>query len=64
MSYRIVEGTRWTWRGRVPTRWLEGEPSWQALRAWRDEGDVGAPNVVWLRDCIMDALNEIERLQK
>jgi len=60
-DFEIVETVRWTLRGRKTVRTLVGKPSWEALQAWRQGETVGAPNVLWLRDCVDDALDEIER---
>jgi hypothetical protein len=60
-DFEIVETTRWTLRGRKTHRTLVGKPSWEALQAWRDGQTVAAPSVRWLRDCVADALDEIDR---
>ncbi len=60
-EFEIVERTRWTLCGRRATRTLIGDPSWQALKAWRDGETVGAPSLLWLRDAVSDALDEIDR---
>ena len=57
-AFEIVESTGWFGRR---SRKLVGEPSWEALAAWRAEGDVAAPSLLWLRDAVGDALDEIER---
>ena len=46
-----------------PTRVIVSGPSWQALKVWRDEQNVGAPSALWLRDAAGDALDEIARLR-
>ena len=63
-KFEIVETTRWTLCGRKTTRTLIGEPSWEALKVWRDEETVGAPSLRWLRDAAADALDEIERRER
>jgi hypothetical protein len=60
-KFEIVETTRWTLRGRKTVRTLVGQPSWEALKAWRDGQTIGAPSALWLRDAASDALDEIER---
>ena len=60
-EFEIVETTRWTLRGRKTIRTLVGEPSWEALMVWREEETVGAPSLLWLRDAVSDALDEINR---
>jgi len=61
-NFEIVEVVRRTLFGTKVSRKLVGEPSWQALKAWRDGEDVAAPSLLWLRDATSDALDEIERL--
>jgi hypothetical protein len=63
-DYEIVETTRWTLRGRKTTRRIVGEPSWQALQAWREGETIGAPSLLWLRDAVADALDEIKRRER
>jgi hypothetical protein len=60
-DFEIVEYARRTLRGKQVHRKIVGEPSWQALKAWRDGGDIGAPSMRWLQESVSDALDEIER---
>jgi DNA gyrase inhibitor GyrI len=61
MSYEIREVTRY--RFLKPRRVIEGEPTHEALRAWRDEENVSAPSVEWLKVALDDALNRIAELE-
>jgi len=60
-KFEILTTTRRTLLGRRSDRRIVGEPTWQALRAWKDAGDVEAPGIEWLRIAVADALDEIDR---
>lgn len=56
MTYRIYDETYWTLLGRKTRRRIEGEPTFEALKAWRNGEDIGAPSVQWLKDALDDTL--------
>lgn len=63
MSYRIVNETYWTLLGRRTRRRIEGEPTFEALKAWRDGENIGAPSIAWLRDALDDTFKRMEGVQ-
>jgi hypothetical protein len=56
-NYRIYDETYWTLTGRKTRRRIEGEPTFEALKAWRDGENIGAPSMQWLKAAIDDTLN-------
>jgi hypothetical protein len=60
-THRIIEQTQRNLFGRRTVRRIEGEPTHEALRAWRDGGDIAAPSYAWLQAAVSDALDEIDR---
>lgn len=54
MSYRIITESKWTLLGRREVRRIEGEPTFEALKAWRDGENVAAPSMAWLKDALDD----------
>ena len=59
MSYRIVTEKHWTILGWKERRRIEGEPTFEALKAWREGEDIGAPSVDWLKAALDDTLRRV-----
>ena len=60
MSYRIITESKWTLLGRREVRRIEGEPTFEALKAWRDGETIGAPSIAWLKAAIDDTINRVK----
>jgi hypothetical protein len=60
-NYRIYDETYWTLLGRKTRRRIEGEPTFEALKAWRDGENIGAPSVEWLKAALDDTLGRVNR---
>ena len=60
MSYRIITEKKWTLMGRREVRRIEGDPTLEALKAWREGGDIGAPSVQWLKEALDDTLSRVK----
>ena len=59
-NYRIYDETYWTLLGRKTRRRIKGEPTFEALKAWRDGENIGAPSVQWLKAAIDDTLSRVK----
>ena len=59
-TYRIVEETKRGLFGRRTVRRIEGEPTFEALKAWREGENIGAPSVEWLKAALDETLARAE----
>jgi hypothetical protein len=58
-GYRIVTERKWSLTGFRHVRRIEGEPSFEALKAWMDGGDIHAPSIEWLKAALEDTVARV-----